>query len=152
MPNGEQPVTSDADSNDACENEADYIITRDGLNEVNDAAQRQNERINDDVSNRNEATEAEKNENFDWPDSAVYPKNKEQSLPDLSERRKNDALFSEQNSPNEIDAQDSPKWGDDIIVPEISQSVDRSENLSPRGGRYNLRPNPNPNYSEDLRY
>ena len=49
---------------------------------------------------------------------------------------------------NEIDAPDSSKWG---IVPEISQSDDRNENLSPRGRRYNLRPNPNPNYSEDFR-
>ena len=46
----------------------------------------------------------------------------------------------------------SPKRGDDIIVPDISQDDDRNENLSPRCGIYNLRPNPNPNYSEDFRY
>ena len=37
-------------------------------------------------------------------------------------------------------------------MPEISQNEDRNENLSPRGGKYNLRPNPNLNYSEDFRY
>ena len=42
--------------------------------------------------------------------------------------------------------------GDDIFVPEISENDARNENLSPRGGRYNLRYNPNPNYSEDFRY
>ena len=44
------------------------------------------------------------------------------------------------------------KGGDDIIVPEISENDARNESLSPRGGKYNLRPNPNPNYSEDYRY
>ena len=44
------------------------------------------------------------------------------------------------------------KGGDDIIVPEISENDARNESLSPRGGKYNLRPNPNPNYSEDFRY
>ena len=42
LPNGEQPVTAEADSNDAHENEADYIITTDSPNDVNDAAQSQN--------------------------------------------------------------------------------------------------------------
>ena len=53
---------------------------------------------------------------------------------------------------NENDAQKSPNRGDDIIVPEISENDTRNESLSPRGGIYNLRPNPNPNYSEDFRY
>ena len=53
---------------------------------------------------------------------------------------------------NENDVQKSPKRGDDIIVPEISEMDTRKESLSPRGGKYNLRPNPNPNYSEDFRY
>ena len=67
-------VASDAYSSDAQENEAEYIVTRDGLSDVNDAAQRQIGRLNDDASERNEATKAEKNENSDWPDLAVYSK------------------------------------------------------------------------------
>ena len=50
------------------------------------------------------------------------------------------------------DTQNLPNKGDDIVVPEISQDDARNENLSPRGGKYNLWPNPNPNYSEDFRY
>ena len=57
LPNGEQPGTSNTDSSDAHENEGDYIIMTDNPNDVNDAAQRQNERLNDDVSDRNEAIE-----------------------------------------------------------------------------------------------
>ena len=71
LPDSERPVTSDTNLTDARENEADYIITTDGPNDVNDAAQRQNERMKNDVSNINEANKAEKNENSDWPDSAV---------------------------------------------------------------------------------
>ena len=73
-------------------------------------------------------------------------------MPDLSERQENETKLSERNSTNETDAQKSPKRGDDIIVPEKSQSDERKDNLSPRGGRYNLRPNPNRNDSENLRY
>ena len=73
-------------------------------------------------------------------------------MPNTDEKPKNDEIPSERNLTNENDAQNSPKRGDDIIVPEISESDARNENLSPRGGKYNLRPNPNPNYSEDYRY
>ena len=59
--NGERPVTSNVDSNDADVNEVDYILANDSPNDVNDTSQQRNERPNDDVSKRNEDTEAEKN-------------------------------------------------------------------------------------------
>ena len=62
-------------ASDAHEKEADYIITTDSPNDVNDAAQNQNLRLKSDVSNRNEGSEAARNENSDWPDSAVHHKN-----------------------------------------------------------------------------
>ena len=45
----------------------------------------------------------------------------------------------------------------DITVPGISNEVindakDANKNTVTRGGKYNLRPNPNPNYSEEYRY
>ena len=138
--------------NDANENESDYVITTDYPNDVNDAKRSRNERMKNDVSNANEASEANENENSDWPNQAVSPKDQEKSVPNTAERLKDDANFPERNLMNENDAQNSPKRGDDIIVPEISQNDARNESLSPRGGKYNLRPNPNPNYSEDFRY
>ena len=52
--------------------------------------------------------------------------------------------------------------GGDTTVPSVSdlpnQETENMEceeiekNFSPRGRKYNLRPNPNPNYSEDFRY
>ena len=50
LPNGEQPVTPNTDLIDADENDDDYIITNDRLNDVNDALQQWNERLHDDVS------------------------------------------------------------------------------------------------------
>ena len=73
-------------------------------------------------------------------------------MTNTADELKNDGIFLERNSTNESDAQNSPKRGDDIIVPEISGNDDGNESLSPIGGKYNLRPNPNPNYSEDFRY
>ena len=42
--------------------------------------------------------------------------------------------------------------GADITVPGISEKESFEENSSPRGGRYNLRPNPNPNFTDEYRY
>ena len=85
-------------------------------------------------------------------ESGCLPKNQEKTLPNTDEKLENDEIFSERNLMNENDAQNSPNKGDDIIVPEISENDARNESLSPRGGKNNLRPNPNPNYSEDFRY
>ena len=152
MPNGKQPNPTEPSYSDVDENEADCIITRDETIYADHAAQSRNERLNHDVTKRNEASEAASNSKSDWTDPASYPKSQEKTLPNTDERSKNEEILSERNLTNENDAQNSPKRGDDIIVPEISENDARNESLSPRGGKYNLRPNPNPNYSEDFRY
>ena len=71
------------------------------------------------------------------------------NTPPSSEKNVNDVtneLDGEKNSFNE---------GDDITVPGISNEKTNEktdENSSPRGGKYNLRPNPNPNYTDEYRY
>ena len=74
------------------------------------------------------------------------------NTPPSSEKNVNDVtneLEGEKNSPNE---------GDDITVPGISDNLNDAENekgnevSSPRGGKYNLRPNPTPNYTDEYRY
>ena len=71
------------------------------------------------------------------------------NTPPSSEKNVNDVtneLEGEKNSLNE---------GDDITVPGISNEKTNEktdENSSPRGGKYNLRPNPNPNYTDEYRY
>ena len=152
LTNDEQPSTAEANASDASENEVDYVITSDESNLTDRASHSRDERLNDDVTKRNKATAVTENTKSDWPNPAVFPKNQENSLPNTAAGPENDEIFSERNSMDENDAQTSPKRGDDIIVPEISESDARNESLSPRGGKYNLRPNPNPNYSEDFRY
>ena len=151
MPNGERPNAAETNTNDVTENEADYIITREVTNNDN-AVHSRNDHLNDDVTERKESTAVTKNEESDWPNPAVSPKNREKSLPNTADRPENDENFSERNLTNENDTHNSPNRGDDIIVPEISENDARNESLSPRGGKYNLRPNSNPNYSEDFRY
>ena len=152
LPNGEWPSAAETNSSNAHENEADYIITTEESNHADRAAHSRNERLTDDVTKKIEASKATRNEESDWPNPAVLPKNQQQSLPNTDGRLKNDENSSERNSTNENDAQNYPNKGDDNIVPEILEKDARKENLSSRGRRYNLRPNPNPNYSKDFRY
>ena len=149
LPNGEQPSTAQI-NNDANESDADYIITRE-TNKDNTAHSR-NDRLSDNVTTRNEDNDANRNKASDWPNPAASPNTQEKSLPSTPNAPENHEILSERNSLNENDAQNSPNRGDDIIVPEISENDARNESLSPRGGKYNLRPNPNSNYSEDYRY
>ena len=152
VPNGEQPNAAQPNTSDAHENEVDYVITSDKSNLADRASHSRNERLIDDVTTRNEASEQSRNEEPDWPNPAISPKSHEKSLPDTAESPKDKENFPYENLQTETDAQKSPRRGDDIIVPEISENDARNESLSPRGGKYNLRPNPNPNYSEDYRY
>ena len=152
LPNGERPSAAEPNSNDAHENEADYIITRDDSHHAESTAHSRNERLSDDVTKRKEASEATRNEESEWPNPAVSPKTQEKSLPNRAKGLKNGDNISVRNLMNENDAQKSPNKGDDIIVPEMSENDTRNKSLSPRGGKYNLRPNHNPNYSEDIRY
>ena len=151
LPNGEQLNAAEPIQIDVDEKEADYIITREELNNDN-ATHSRDDRLSDDVTERNEATAVIENEKSDWPNPAVSPKNKGKSLPNTADGPKTDEIFSERNPMNENDAQNSLKRRDDIIVPEKSENDTRKESLSPRGRKYNLRPNINPNYSEDFRY
>ena len=60
------------------------------------------------------------------------------------------------NVTNELEGEkNSLDEGDDITVPGISNrktNEKTDENSSPRGGKYNLRPNPNPNSTDEHRY
>ena len=86
---------------------------------------------------------------------------------DNSNENQNDAESNRIISPNESNTEsqsreekdektekcgkNSSNVGGDIIVPEISENGP-NETTSPRGGKYNLRPNPNPNFSDEYRY
>ena len=97
MPNGEQPNAAEPIPSDVDENEADYIITRDETNYADHLAQSRSERLNDDVTKRNEANEATRIEESDRPNAAVYHKNQEKTLPSTNESLEYDGKFSKRN-------------------------------------------------------
>ena len=61
MPNGERPNAAEPSHSDVDENEADYIITREELNNDN-ATHSRNGCLSDDVTKRNETTVTENEE------------------------------------------------------------------------------------------
>ena len=66
---------------------------------------------------------------------------------------KTNSTQNENDVTNDLqDAGNVSNRGADITVPGISEKENSEENSSPRGGRYNLRPNPNPNFTEEYRY
>ena len=85
-------------------------------------------------------------------ESGRLPRKPRKPLPNTDEKLKKGGKLSKRKSTNKNDAQNSPNRGDDITVPEIPENDARNESLSPSGGKYSLRPNPNPNYSGDFRY
>ena len=67
---------------------------------------------------------------------------------DLTEKTCSDDL---NNHPEE----QKPSGGSDTIVPEVLDDENDDvivDNESPRGGKYNLRPNPTPNFTDEYRY
>ena len=100
LPNGEHPHTAEPSHSDVDENEADYIITSDETSYADHAARSRNERLNHDVTKRNEASEAASIDKSDWPNPAVHPKSQEKTLPNTDERPKNDEALSERNLTN----------------------------------------------------
>ena len=124
-----RPTDTESDSVDH------YVIE----NERSSASENEscNARMNEDDVNENEIRTQPHNSRdvsspFDEPTNAT--------------QNKNDVT-------NDIqDAENVSNRGADITVPGISEKENFEENSSPRGGKYNLRPNPNPNFTEEYRY
>ena len=70
----------------------------------------------------------------------------------------NDVDMTEQTCPDRLTDQTDDQQssgGRDTIVPEVSDDENDDvivDDKSPRGGRYNLRPNPTPNFTDEYRY
>ena len=149
---GNETVTSTDYPNTTPDIEVRYSEQNDTPNDVTETTPSTDDALNNDVTTETTNATPRANQNIDLPDPAICPEMKENKLPDSSKNPKNADLLHDQNSDTGNDACTSSNTGDDIIVPEISQNDNELENTSPRGGKYNLRPNPNPNYSEDFRY
>ena len=106
---------------------------------------------NDIASNTNENENIRPHQRTADVSGPATPRQDARCVPNQNDdASENDAKSKNQES----DANISENSGGDITVPGISKNGenDAITNTSPRGGKYNLRPNPNPNYSEEYRY
>ena len=92
--------------------------------------------------------------NFDQPDQILTDVDLQSTRHDETEETLPERIMPDSDD-DSIPGEETSSGGSDTIVPEVSESENDEmivENESPRGGRYNLRPNPTPNYSEEYRY
>ena len=121
---------------DATNNEVDYYVTENESSSATES-ERSSERMNDNDVNTNEVR----------PRSAS---NRDASSP-LSETPR--GTENQNDVTNDLEnAEIASERGVDITVPGISEKGKNEENSSPRGGKYNLRPNPTPNFTDEYRY
>ena len=131
----------------------DSTITRD----ANDVTERNENEARPSTANSRDARTL--NDDDDVNDNTANDKrNRENERPSTATSRDNQTYGDTPTElHNEIDdsAKRSPNRGEDDPVPGISDD-ERNEkiegNSSPRGGKYNLRPNPTPNYTDEYRY
>ena len=121
---------------DATNSEVDYYVTENESSSATES-ERSSERMNDNDVNTNEVR----------PRSAS---NRDASSP-LSETPR--GTENQNDVTNDLEnAEIASERGVDITVPGISKKGKNEENSSPRGGKYNLRPNPTPNFTDEYRY
>ena len=121
---------------DATNGEVDYYVTED-----------ESSSTNNDESSSNEKSENDVIEKEIRPRSAS---SRDASSP-LSETPR--GTENQNDVTNDLGSTEiASNGGADITVPGISEKEKTEENSSLRGGKYNLRPNPNPNFSDESRY
>ena len=121
---------------DATNSEVDYYVTENESSSATES-ERSSERMNDNDVNTNEVR----------PRSAS---NRDASSP-LSETPR--GTENQSDVTNDLENAEIASERDvDITVPGISEKGKNEENSSPRGGKYNLRPNPTPNFTDENRY
>ena len=129
------PDTATRLSNDAASGELDYYVNGDERSSMND-----------------DERSSGKNEN-DVTENEIRPRS-------VSSRRESSPLNEtprgteiQNDVTNDLESTEiASNRGADITVPGISENEKSEEKSSPRRGKYNLRPNPNPNFSDEYRY
>ena len=145
---------TNSDQPDAINTDLDLRSTRRDANS-NDNAATPREHQNSDIDSRSTGPNKD-------TDSAVTEQPAENS-PDMDLRSNRPQSTTDPEieempfkSPSEMPNSDfSNSSGRDISVPDLLEREDDEkvvENESPRGGKYNLRPNPTPNFTDEYRY
>ena len=115
------------------------------------------------ADHRNETYDQNNERTTNSNDDTEAVEQPDQILTDV-DLRSTGRLATDEVSPKPISQEDDAQsfhddktssGGSDTIVPEVLESENDDmivENESPRGGKYNLRPNPIPNFTDEYRY
>ena len=122
--------------NDAASGGADYYVTENERCIADEDEQRSSEQANESVVTENEGRPRTARSR-DATSPLSEPPNRAENEDDVTNDLENSEIASNE--------------GADITVPGISEKEESEENCSPREGKYNLRPYPNPNFSDEYR-
>ena len=130
------PDTATRLPQDATNGGVDYYVTENESSRANES-ECSSERMNENDVNENEIR--------------PRPAGSRDASSPLSETPRGTA--NQNDVTNDLEnAEIASKRGVDITVPGISENGKDEETSSPRGGKYNLRPNPTPNFTDEYRY
>ena len=130
------PHTATRLPQDAANGDVDYYVTENESSSVYES-ERSSERMNENDVSDNEAR----------PRSASSREASSSPSESPSGTKNENDVTNEHN-----DTENVSERGADITVPGISENGKNEENSSPRGGKYNFRPNPTPNFTDEYRY
>ena len=106
----------------------------------------ENERVSNESYN-------ERTTEYDVTEDEISPRENNSSDEPSPPTQTSQRTENENDVSNDLqDTENVSNTGADITVPGISKNGNSNENSSPRGGKYNLRPNPTPNFTDEYRY
>ena len=106
----------------------------------------ENERVSNESYN-------ERTTEYDVTEDEISPRENNNSDEPSPPTQTSQRTENENDVTNDLqDTENVSNTGADITVPGISKNGNSNENSSPRGGKYNLRPNPTPNFTDEYRY
>ena len=106
----------------------------------------ENERVSNESYN-------ERKTEYDVTEDEISPRENNSSDEPSPPTQTSQRTENENDVTNDLkDTENVSNTGADITVPGISENGNLNENSSPRGGKYNLRPNPAPNFTDEYRY
>ena len=95
----------------------------------------------------------ERTTDYDVTENEISPRENNSSDEPSPPNETPNGTENENDVTNDLkDTENVSNTGADITVPGISENGNSNENSSPRGGKYNLRPNPTPNFTDEYRY
>ena len=106
----------------------------------------ENERVSNESYN-------ERTTEYDVTEDEISPRKNNSSDEPSPPTQTSQRTENENDVTNDLqDTENVSNKGADITVPGTSKNGNSNENSSPRGGKYNLRPNPTPNFTDEYRY